>query len=116
MKIETKSKLPQKGVSMKAVLVATDTDRRGVFFGYVPDDLDLQAAIKEGCITLVNYRNCIYWSRSVGGVFGLAQTGPDANCRIGERVEQPGLFNGVTYIGLASPEAIAAWEAAPCVQ
>lgn len=98
---------------MQAVLITTDSDRRGVFFGYTEDDLD--EVIKTGFIKLSNYRNCIYWSRSVGGVFGLAQTGPDENCRIGKKVETLGRINGVTFVSELSATAVEQWEQAPCV-
>jgi len=101
---------------MIAVLVTTDSDRRGVFAGEVPDDFDFQKGIETGVVSLENMRNCIYWSASVGGVFGLAQTGPDENCRIGAKVETVSFLNGVTYIGIISSAAQKAWENAPCVQ
>lgn len=101
---------------MIPVLVTTNSDRRGVFAGYVPADFDFEAAIASGTIALTKMRNCIYWSRSVGGVFGLAQIGPDENCKIGALVEQTSYLNGVTFISELTPVAAKAWEDAPCVK
>lgn len=101
---------------MISVLVTTDSDRRGVFAGEVPDDFDFGGAIESGVVALTNMRNCIYWSRSVGGVFGLAQTGPDENCKIGAKVESFSYLNGVTFIAELTAAARDAWEKAPCVQ
>ncbi len=88
----------------KPVLVTTEY--RGVFFGYAdPAKLDGETII------LSNMRNCIYWSSSVGGVFGLAVTGPDKQCRIGARVTE---FQArkVTSVVAVEPSAVEAWESA----
>ncbi len=88
--------------SGKPVLVTTEY--RGVFFGYA-DNTD------GDTIILKNMRNCIYWSAAVGGVFGLAATGPDNQCRIGARVSE---FQArkVTSVVAVEPAAVRAWEAA----
>lgn len=97
------------------VLITTDSNRRGVFAGYVPDDFDFEKAIQTGIVSLSGMRNCIYWSKSVGGVFGLAINGPDSQCKIGAKVETVSHLNGVTYIAEMSDDASKAWENAPCV-
>jgi hypothetical protein len=99
---------------MKPVLITTDSDRRGVFFGYT--ECDLEKAIDAGVIDLVGFRNCIYWSRSVGGVFGLAESGPSLDCKIGAKVDRRAYFNGVTFVSEVSDIAVQAWESAPCVE
>lgn len=93
-----------------AVLVTTDADRRGVFAGYTTDDL--RASGTTGVIQLVSARNCIYWHQSVGGFLGLANTGPNKECRIGAPAESL-LLNGITSITLLSEEAQKAWLEAP---
>lgn len=100
-------------MELTAVLVTTDSSRRGVFFGYTADNLE--QAISTGCIKLTGLRNCIYWHQSIGGVFGLAQTGPNAECRIGAKIEGKTLINGVTAIAEVTESAKTAWEEAPCV-
>lgn len=87
----------------RAVLVTTEY--RGVFFGYATDttgdNIHLRAA-----------RNCIYWSKTVGGFVGLAERGPDSQCRIGARADLD--LRKITCVAEMTPAAIAAWEAAPC--
>lgn len=100
---------------MIAVLVTTDADRRGVFFGYVPDELDFQEVIRTGIVPLKGMRNCIFWKRSVGGVFGLVESGPNADCKIGRKTNQTCYLNGVTFIAEVTEAARLAWEVAPCV-
>lgn len=100
---------------MISILVTTDAERRGVFAGQVPDDFNFEKAIQSGIVALSGMRNCIYWSKSVGGVFGLASKGPDVNCRIGAKVESVSYLNGVTFIAELTPEAAKAWEEAECV-
>lgn len=88
----------------RAVLVTTEY--RGVFFGYATDTggdtIKLRAA-----------RNCIYWSKSVGGFVGLAEKGPDAQCKIGARADLD--LRKITCVAEMTPAAVSAWEAAPCV-
>lgn len=90
--------------SGKPVIVTTEY--RGVFFGYADPD-----TLSSDTITLRNMRNCIYWAATVGGVFGLAATGPDKSCRIGARVTE---FQArkVTSVVVVDPPAVEAWEAA----
>jgi hypothetical protein len=92
-----------------AVLITTDSSRRGVFAGFT--NQDPATIISTGTVALSEARNCIYWSSSVGGVFGLAKTGPDSECRIGEQVAELHL-NGVTSVTVLSPKAATAWAEA----
>lgn len=100
---------------MIPVLITTNSDRRGIFVGYVPEGIDVEATLAKGIVTLFGFRNCIYFARSVGGVWGLAETGPNAECRIGKRVSTQATFDGVTAIAFCTATAAAAWEGAECV-
>ncbi|MDH3637905.1 MAG: hypothetical protein OES09_05515 [Gammaproteobacteria bacterium] len=85
--------------------VVVCTDKRGVFFGECVDkDADP--------MTLTNARMCVYWSRDVRGVVGLAATGPTSECRITKPAPSARL-RGITCVLDVSDEAAAAWEAAP---
>lgn len=81
--------------------VLVTTEFRGVFFGYTDD-----TTCDE--ITLYNARNCIYWHSSVGGVFGLASSGPNTNCRIGETVSELELRK-ITSVTEVTTTAAKAW-------
>ncbi len=82
---------------------------RGVFFGFADP-----TTINDKQIRLVNARNCIAWKRSVGGVFGLAQSGPDVQCSIG--AVMPAItLRDITAVIECTPVAAKAWEDAPCV-
>jgi len=88
--------------------VLVTTVHRGVFFGYVPSDMDL---LKVEAIALVRARNCVYWDASIKGFLGLANTGPGKACRIGPRADL--VLHGITSVASVSEAAAAAWEAAP---
>ena len=88
----------------KPVLVTTEF--RGVFFGYMKDDSKAPAEI-----TLTGVRNCIYWAASAGGFLGLASTGPNKECRIGQRVDEITLYK-ITSVTPVSAAAEKAWEKA----
>jgi hypothetical protein len=85
--------------------VVVTTQYRGVFFGYAEDTTDDR-------ITLARARNCLYWSQSVKGVFGLAITGPNSECRIGPAMPSIEL-RGITAVIETTAEAAEAWEAGP---
>lgn len=61
---------------MKSILVTTA--HRGVFYGEVPDDQDLNART----MALKNARCAIYWA-TTKGVAELAEDGPNSSSRIG---------------------------------
>lgn len=86
--------------------VLVTTEYRGVFFGYATDT-------SGDTIKLSRARNCIYWSKSVGGFIGLAERGPDAQCRVGARADMD--LRKITCVAEVTADAAAAWEAAPCV-
>lgn len=91
----------------RPVLICTEF--RGVFFGYTADPHDATT------VKLENFRNCLYWEKAVGGVFGLAQAGPSGPCKIGAKVTGPAGIQKVTCVIDATEEAAKAWEAAPSV-
>lgn len=90
----------------KAVVVTTSN--RGVFFGNVAEDKSPVS------MTLRHARNCLYWSKDVGGFLGLASKGPSTKCRIGAETESVTLY-GVTSVASCSEESVLAWRGAPCV-
>ncbi len=81
------------------------TDKRGVVFG---DTVDVNARP----ITLTNARMALYWSADVGGVFGLAEKGPTAGCKISATAPSISL-EGVTAIFTVDKKAVKAWLDAP---
>ena len=85
----------------KPVLVTTK--HRGVFFGFV----EPKEAFKQS-LTLHGVRNCIYWSKDVGGFLGLASTGPTDGCRIGKQAPSA-LLHGVTSVTDCTEAAVKAW-------
>lgn len=92
-----------KSTAIKPVLVTTEF--RGVFFGY------LKSQDGQNELTLTGARNCISWSASVGGVFGLASNGPNNQCKIGARVPQITLYK-ITSVLPCEDAAVQAWEKA----
>ena len=90
-----------------ACLITTDKDKRGVFMGYVnPKDVDKEV------IEVDDVRMCVYWSRAVQGVLGLAATGPDSESRISKAVPKARL-HGVTAIFEITKDAEEAWKKEP---
>jgi hypothetical protein len=85
--------------------VVVCTDKRGVFFGELLDG-------GLGQCKLANARICIYWQSDVGGVTGLAATGPTAGCRIGAPAPELELPD-VHALMRCSTDARDAWLAAP---
>jgi hypothetical protein len=85
--------------------VVVCTDKRGVVFGYTKN-----AAARP--IHLKNARMCLYWSADVGGVFGLAESGPSDGCKISAVVPAISL-EGVTAIMSVDEKADKAWNSAP---
>lgn len=91
----------------KPVLITTE--HRGVFFGYVTDE-ELSKAPER--VTIKNARNCVRWSSSTRGVFGLAAKGPSKECRIGLSVPELTVWK-ITSVTRCTDEAAKAWEDAP---
>jgi len=88
--------------------VVVTTEHRGVFFGYAtPTEL----ARTDKQIALTNARNCLYWSAAMQGFIGLANIGPDKDCKIGPVAHELTLFD-VTSIVACTPGAADKWESA----
>ena len=90
-----------------SIPVIVTTSHRGVFFGHATST-ECQA------IRLTDARNCISWSASVGGVLGLAKSGPNRDCKIGA-VAPAITLRDITCVMECSPAAAKAWTEAPCV-
>ena len=88
----------------RKVVVTTDKDRRGVFFG----TLKTWKPHEQTCV-LTNARMCVYWSQSTKGVLGLAANGPQAGSRITPSIPSIEL-NGVTSVMDATDIAVDQWE------
>jgi len=87
------------------VVVTTDKDRRGVFFGKLVDqDKD------KGFATLSNAKMCVYWSTETKGVVGLASHGPANGSKITPEIPRIEL-NGVTSVMDCTELAVAGWKA-----
>lgn len=85
------------------------TAHRGVFFGLIDPKHATQKSIR-----VENARNCIYWAQTIGGVVGLARTGPNRDCHIG--AEAPAIIlHDVTAVMECTEAASKAWQEAPCV-
>jgi hypothetical protein len=90
--------------STAAQYVVVCTDKRGVVFGLTYNHA-------ERPIILNDARMCLYWSADVGGVFGLAENGPTATCKISAVVPSITL-EGVTAVMSVDSKAEKAWKAA----
>jgi hypothetical protein len=102
--------------SHRAIVICTN--KRGVFFGYIPEDGPTNEEIHSGKLfTMARPRMCVFWSRTVGGVLGLAATGPDSECRVGPAPGSITLGGDTTKphdcVLDVTDEAAEAWESAP---
>jgi len=96
------AKTKKSGTGERAVLVTTE--HRGVFFGYARET--------DGpTIKLRASRLCIYWSRDVRGLMGLASDGPSKDCRIGPAADIE--LRAITAVAEVTPDAEGRWNAAP---
>ncbi len=89
---------------MKAVMVTTK--HRGVFFGYVGDDTD----INERTLALKNARCAIRW-RTTKGIAELAEDGPNKNSKIGATADIEALHD-ITGVWSVTEKAEKAWTTA----
>lgn len=93
-----------------AVLITTDTSKRGVFMGFInPKDSD------KDIIEAEEVRMAVYWSTDVRGVLGLAAKGPSKDCRITPAAKKA-VIKGVTAILELTDEALKAWRKEPWKQ
>lgn len=89
------------------VLITTNKDLRGVFFGYInQEDADKETMRVE------DVQMCVYWSANVCGVLGLAATGPLKGCRV-TKPAKAATVKGVTLVAECSKEAVKAWKSTP---
>ncbi len=78
------------------VIVTTDKDRRGVFFGKIvsqendPNEITWTVELEEAQMV-------VYWAASVKGLLGLAANGANEECKITSEVPKLKI-NGVTAI------------------
>ena len=92
----------KKTKTKRMVVVTTDKDRRGVFFGELVSE-------NKDIVKLRNARMCIYWSAATKGVLGLAGIGPQKGSKISPPIPKIKL-NGITAIMDCAPAAINQWE------
>ena len=89
----------------RMVVVTTDKDKRGVFFG----ELVKQDADK---VTLKDAQMAVYWSEKTRGVLGLASIGPQKGSKITPIVPKIDLV-GVTSVMDATKDAEKLWREEP---
>lgn len=90
-----------------AVLITTDSSKRGVFSGLIsPED------VGKELLTVEEMRMCVFWSSDMKGVLGLASMGPSSSCRISKAVKKA-TISGVTAVVELSPEAFKKWQKEP---
>ena len=85
------------------VVVTTDKDRRGVFFGTL-----ISQDNERGLGTLEGAKMCVFWSQATKGVLGLASHGPAEGSKITPEIPRIEL-NGVTSIMDCTEIAVARW-------
>ena len=95
--------MPKKANAKKYVVVTTDKDRRGVFFG------QLESNDGKGNVVLCDAQMAVYWSSATRGVLGLASIGPQEGSRITPIIPRIEL-NGVTAIMDSTQKAINQWK------
>lgn len=98
---ERKTEMTKKKKRM--VVVTTDKDRRGVFFG------ELISNDGDGNVVLRDAQMAVYWSTETHGVAGLASIGPQDGSRISPIVPQIAI-NGVTAVMDTSVHACKQWR------
>jgi len=96
---------PSESASHDLSPVLVCTEKRGVVFGYTTN-------AHARPIRVTNARMCLYWSANVGGVFGLAEKGPTASCKI-SAVAPALTLEGVTAVFEVDDVAVKAWKSAP---
>lgn len=84
--------------------VVVTTAHRGVFFGYASETDGEIIKLRAG-------RNCLYWPTENKGFMGLASMGPVKGARVGPAADIE--LRSITSVMACTPEATAAWEAAP---
>ncbi len=86
-------------------LVVVSTKSGGVIFGSTTD-------VTARPIVLTNSRMCLYWDTTTGGMWGLAEKGPNDDCKISAQVAGKVYLEGVTSILSVDEQAERAWNEA----
>jgi hypothetical protein len=102
------SKTPSDKNQSRPVVVTTDL--RGVFFGFATA-AEIERARTEGTVLLTKARNCLQWSAAMQGFIGLANIGPDKDCKIGP-VAHELMLTKVSSVIACTPGAADKWESA----
>ena len=84
------------------VLVTTDKDKRGVFFGMMEHE-------DGDTVVLTKAKMVIYWSKKTQGVLGLAAIGPQDGSKLTPEIPRIKLY-GVTSISDVTKEGITRWQ------
>lgn len=92
----------------KKKFVLVTTEHRGVFAGYVNGTWKPEDTVIE----LTEAQMCVYWSADIGGVLGLAASGPSKQCRISPAVPKMTL-QAVTSVTECTDVAVEAWKGRP---
>jgi hypothetical protein len=92
----------------KKRFVVVTTEHRGVFAGF----LNGTSKATDRTVVLSDAQMAVYWSADVGGVLGLASSGPSKGCRISPAVPKLAL-QGVTAVLDATEDAVKAWQSRP---
>ena len=87
--------------------VVVTTEHRGVFFGYLDGQDDTAKTVK-----LTQAQMCVSWTAAIGGVLGLAASGPDKGCRVSPAIPRI-VLQQVTAVMDATDEAAKAWSSRP---
>ena len=95
--------MKERPMKERPVVVTTDKDKRGVFFGYTDQPAD------SAIITLKQARMIVYWSAETRGVLGLASIGPKKGSRVTPPVPSITL-QGVTAVMEMTSEAVKQME------
>ncbi len=85
--------------------VIVSTAKRGVIFGYTND-------LSARPIVLTKSRMCLYWDSKTGGMWGLAEQGPNEDCRISAIVTGNTYLEEVVSILSVEKKAEKAWNSA----
>ena len=91
--------------TVRPVIVCTKM--KSVYFGYTDQDLATSPTI-----VLTKARNCVYWSKDMKGVLGLASRGPSSTCRISDPIPKIEINDSQVMLSMTD-EAVTNWEKAP---
>lgn len=94
----------------RAVLVTTS--RRGVFFGYLTDESELDTLETTHKVNVERLRVVVRW-KSTRGFVGLTNEGPNNECRISPAAGSRSTLLDVTAVVGVSDEARAKFEEGP---